>query len=592
MNTSIDTEYDLRGNSASIPFRAQCKPTMPIAAKMVTQIRDDITSANNIDDANRPDTHLAMGNRYDAIVIGAGFGGLRMLHELRGLGLTCRVIEESPDVGGTWYTNRYPGARTDSESFAYILNFSKELRSEWVWKERYPARIEVYRYLQHVADRFDFRRDIVFNTRVKSAHYDENQRTWQVATIQGKQFTCTYFISATGPLSAGLQIPYPGLDSFQGELFLASQWPENKVEFAGKRVAVVGTGATGVQIIPIVAHTAKHITVFQRTPNYVLPARNMSLTDDHLAEIWQNYDDIWEQARRQVFGFPIPTSGRTMENVTDDNERQRILEAGWEAGGFRFICSTFDDVSTNASCNALASEFVRHKIRTIVSDKRTADLLCPRYSLTTKRPPLGHFYYETYNRPNVKLVDISEDNIRQITSKGLRTSSAEYEFDMIIFAIGFDAFTGPLSRIDVRGFGNRLLSTEWERQLRTYLGILMQDYPNMFMISGPQGPFGNAPVYIDAQAAFIGTVIAQMRNHGFQSAEPNRQAVDRWCKAVKDSYEATVIAEAAAEVGSWYTGGNVPGKRSEILLFFGGVQKYIEYCEREAATGFPGMRFI
>lgn len=489
------------------------------------------------------------------------------------------------------YWNSYPGARTDSESWSYILNFSKELNAEWIWTERFPAQPEVFRYLSHVADRFDMRKDIQFRTKVSSATYDESKGVWTITTAAGERYTCTFFIAATGPLSVGRDPPFPGLNSFRGDWYQTSNFGKNRVDFVGKRVAVVGTGATGVQVIPVVAHSASSVHVFQRTPNYVLPGRNHALVESQLQEIKRNYEDVWKQARGQVFGFAMPTIGRTMADVKDDAQHQKILESGWEAGGFRYIFGTFDDLLTNQKSNDVASDFIRRKIRAVVQDEKTAELLCPDYPLLAKRPPLGHFYYEAFNRPNVHLVDVSTNAIQEITPTGLRTDTDEYEFDIIIFAIGFDAVTGALTNIDIRGRDNRSLRETWEKRLETYLGIGVEGFPNLFMITGPQAPFANIPVIVDNTVDWIGRAITQMRKKHASTIEAKVEAMDRWCEHVRASFEATLLATASKKARSWYIGANVPGKQENVLFYFGGLVAYFEQCEREAVEGFPGFDF-
>ncbi|KAL4805220.1 Baeyer-Villiger monooxygenase [Aspergillus unguis] len=508
---------------------------------------------------------------YDAIVVGAGFGGLCMLHELRKQGMAAKLIDAAGDVGGTWYWNRYPGARTDSESWSYIVNFSPEVKQEWNWTERFSLQGEVHEYLRHVADRFDMRKEIQFGTRVESAHYQDRENHWAIRTDRGDAYTCRFFITAAGVLSAGRRPPFPGIDSFQGDWYVTSEWPKEKIDFTGKRVAVIGTGATGVQIIPTLAHVAK---------------------SEHRTEIKRNYEAIWEQAQSQVFGFAMPIVGRTLPDVTDPAQQRKILEAGWEAGGFRFVFGTFDDLLTNPQANELASAFVREKIRTIVKDPKTAELLCPRYPLLAKRPPLGHFYYEAYNRPNVHLVDVSTYGIEEITPKGLRLGNGdEYEFDVIIYAIGFDAVTGALTRMDIRGRNGRVLASEFSTRPETFLGIMVDDYPNMFTISGPQSPFANMPVVIDTVVMWIGKALAMMRKRNATRVEVKRSAVDWWCEQVRAAFEASVLATSSAQVHSWYVGANVPGKPANVLFYFGGLVAYIDHCRREAEGGFPNLIF-
>jgi cation diffusion facilitator CzcD-associated flavoprotein CzcO len=526
---------------------------------------------------------------FDAVVIGAGFGGLRMLHELRELGLSVKVLEAGTDVGGTWYWNRYPGARTDSESWIYIMNFSEELKADWDWSERFPTQPEVLRYLQHVADRFDMRRHIQFSTYVNSAVYDEVANRWTVTTAAGETFTGTYFISAAGLLTITQEPPFPGLERFAGDWYQTSRWPKEPVDFTGKRVAVVGTGATAVQVIPIIAHTAAHVTVFQRTPNYVMPGRNHPLTDEQRTEIKRNYDAIWQQARRQVFAFPMDPAGRTIADVTAE-EYQQVLEAGWEAGGFRYIFETFDDLLVNEESNALASEFVRRKIRAIVKDPKTAELLCPDYPLAAKRPPLGHFYYEAFNRDNVSLVDVSDNPIEEITPAGLRTGTDSYEFDIIIFAIGFDAVTGALTHMDVRGKGGQTIADKWAAGPQTYLGICVEGFPNMFMISGPQAPFANIPVIIDNTVDWIGQVITHMRSGGYDRVEATAAASAAWGMLTKQLLDATILAKGD-KVHSWFLGANIPGKPVSVLFYFGGAGAYFDHCQRVADNNFEGLAF-
>lgn len=540
-----------------------------------------VVETSSSDDGTAP-TH------YDTVVIGAGFGGLRMLHEARKLGLSVKVLEAGSDVGGTWYWNRYPGARTDTEAWAYIMSFSEELRTDWVWSERYPAQAEVERYLQYVTERFDMRRDIQFHTRVTSAVYDEAANLWTIIIEAGQSFTCTYFVSASGVLSAPLDPPFPGLDSFTGQWFQTSRWPKEPVDFTGKRVAVVGTGATAVQVIPEVASTAAQLTVFQRTPNYVIPGRNHAISDGQQAEAQRDHSEIGRKCREQVFAFPMNAAGRTMDDVTPE-QAQKILEAGWEIGGFRFVFETFDDLFTSEKSNETAAEFIRNKIRTIVQDPETAELLCPSYPLFSKRPPLGHFFYETMNRENVSLVDVSDNPIQEVTPHGMRTGTDEYEFDVIIFALGFDAGTGALASIDVRGTGGQTLTEKWADGPRTYLGIGVDGFPNMFMISGPQSPIANIPVIVDNTVGWIGRLITHMRDNGYDRMEPTAEACAQWqemCNAVLD---ATVLANE--DVGSYFFGANVPGKPRASIFFFGGAPGYFQHCQQVADNDFEGIDF-
>jgi cation diffusion facilitator CzcD-associated flavoprotein CzcO len=526
------------------------------------------------------------GTVFDAVVIGAGFGGLRALHELRQLGLSVLVIEAASDVGGTWYWNRYPGARTDSENWIYAFSFSKELQDDWDWPERFPTQPQVLAYLRHVADRFDMRKDIRFNTHVQSAVYNESSSDWTVTTDDGATAKCTYLVTAAGVLSLPYTPPFPGLDQFTGDWYVTGRWPKEAVDFTGKRVAIIGTGATAVQAIPVIAHTAGHLTVFQRTPNYVIPARNFTMTDDQRRSIRANYDAIWEQARNHVFGFAMDPANRIAADV-DAETQQRILDGGWETGGFRYIFETFDDIFTDQKSNDVASEFIRNKIRAIVKDPTTAELLCPKdYPLGGKRPPLGHFYYETYNRDNVSLVDVSDNPITEITARGLRTATEEYEADIIVFATGFDAVTGTLSSIDIRGRHGATIKAKWEDGPRTHLGIAVDDFPNMFMVCGPQSPFANIPVVINGIVEWIGGAIQHMREHGLATIEATPEAVDHWREYMDDIVNATVLSNGRH---SWFLGDNIPGKPHVVLFYFGGAAAYRMECEAAADKDYEGF---
>ena len=372
---------------------------------------------------------------FEALIIGAGFGGLRMLYELNKRGVSAQVFEAGSNVGGTWYWNRYPGARTDTESWVYIMTFMEDLGMEWSWKERFPRQPEVEEYLNKVTDHLDLRKSIQFHTRIASAHHNDKKNIWKVTTAEGKEYTCTFLITATGPLATPIKPPFPGLDTFKGEWYQTGLWPKHEVDFVGKRVAVVGAGATAVQVIPVVAHSAKSLTVFQRTPNYVMPGRNHPVTKEQMAEITRNYEKHRQRARGQAFGMDFVDATRTMDDMKSDAEFQRVLNMGWESGGFRFIFETFADMLTNQKCNDAAAEFCRDKIRSIVRDEKTAELLCPHYTILSKRPPLGHHYYETFNRENVELVDVRSEAIVDVTEKGLMQGGKEWEFDLIIFAV-------------------------------------------------------------------------------------------------------------------------------------------------------------
>jgi cyclohexanone monooxygenase len=531
------------------------------------------------------DTANATKN-FDAVVIGAGFAGLRMRYELRRLGLTAKVIESGSEVGGTWYWNRYPGARTDTEAWADAFSFSKELQDEWDWSERFPAQPETHAYLRHVADRFDMRRDIQFETRVVAAEFDEPSVTWSVSTDRGETYTCRYFVPALGVLSSVYQPDFPGLDDFAGNWYLTGRWPAEEVDFAGKRVAVVGTGATAVQLIPIVAHTAEEVLVFQRTPNYVLPARNYTITEDERRAFRADYDEIWRKSREHFFAFPWSPAGRTVNDVTP-REHQKILEQGWERGGFRFIFETFDDIFTDEKSNEIASEFIRNKIRAIVDDPDTAELLCPKdYPLAGKRPPLGHFYYEAFNQDNVSLIDVSDTPISEVTRTGVRVGGADHQADIIVFATGFDAVTGSYGGIDIRGRDGVSLDEKWAAGPRTQLGIGVDGFPNMFMISGPQTPFANLPVVIDGIVDWVGRAITHLEENRLTSIEARPEAVEQWRRHMEDLVNATVVTKGPR---SWFLGDNIPGKPRVVLFYFGGAGAYRAECDEVVERGFEGF---
>jgi cyclohexanone monooxygenase len=530
------------------------------------------------------------GGTLDAIVIGAGFAGIRALRELSALNLTALAFEAGSNVGGTWYWNRYPGARTDSEAWAYCYTFSRELQEEWRWSERLPSQAEVLRYLDHVVDRFDLRRYISFNTRVVAAHFDDDQRLWHVTTDKGERFSCRYLICATGILSVPKQPEFPGAERFEGEIHFAPRWPKEPVDLTGKRVAIVGSAATAVQILPVVANVAAHVAYFQRTPNYVLPGRNYAIGDEHAQSIRRRHPEIAEQTRAHAFGLAMNPTGLTYDSV-DDAERRRVFERGWEEGGFHFCFNTFDDLVVDQRSNDAASAFIRDKIRSIVKDPVTAEALCPKYPFFSKRPPSGHFFYEAFNRDNVELVDISSDGIREITATGIRTGSAEYTFDAIILAIGFDAATGPLMSIDLRGRGGVTIQDAWADGPRTHLGIAVEHFPNMFMILGPQSPFGNLPTVIEGVVAWIGEVIGRLERGAKAEIEPTGEAVAAWGAYLEQMYRATLLSNGE-QVGTWFLGANIPGKPVTPLFHFGGVALYLADIRKELDQGLPGFSIV
>ena len=521
----------------------------------------------------------------DAVVMGVGFGGLRILHDLVQADASVRAFESGSDVGGVWNWNRYPGARTDSEAWYYCYRFSPGLLADWTWTQRYPDQPEMLAYFRHVADRFDLRRHIAFNTRVASAIWDDRSAIWTITTAQGEVVRCRWFISASGPLSAPYLPDVPGLQGFTGEWYQTAAWPQDhEPDFTGKRVAVVGTGASGVQVIPVVALTAEHVTVFQRTPNYVIPARNRALSPAECQAIRADYDGVWSRVRQHYYGMDLPMADQGIAEMTRQDAR-RALERAWEVGGFRFLFDTFNDLWFLGDANEVASEFVREKIRAIVKDPATAELLCPKSPRAATRPPCGHQYYETYNRENVSLVDVSKNPITEITRTGLRTGTDFFDADVIIFATGFDAVTGPASGIEVRGRDGLLLADAWRDVPRNFIGLAADGFPNMFTIGGPLGPNANGPAMVEYQSEFIMAALRYAEEHRLAALEARPEAVDGWVDLVGQVIEGTVLTRAA-EANSWFVGANIPGRKPTVLAWFGGAGPYFDRLEQEIASGF------
>jgi cyclohexanone monooxygenase len=527
---------------------------------------------------------------YEAIVVGAGFSGLAMLIRLRELGISTRVIEAGTGVGGTWYWNRYPGARTDCESYYYCYQFSKELLQDWNWTERYPSQPEMNRYLNHVADRFELRRDIEFKTRVVSARYDADANTWTLETDTGKTLVTRYFISAMGFISQPNIPPFKGLDSFAGETYFTGRWPHEGVDFKGKRVAVIGTGASAVQAIPFIAQDAAHLTVFQRTPNYVMPAQNHPLDEEYRARVKRDYDEIWKKARQHSFGMPLDVQNRNTVDATPEEQRA-VLEEGWRRGGFRYVFETFDDMMMDPKANEVASEFIRSKIREIVKDPVKADMLTPKdYPFGGKRPPAGHGYYETFNRDNIALVDVRKTPIVEITPTGLKTSDAEFEFDILVLATGFDAVTGALMSVDIRGRDGIALKDKWQDGARTYLGLGSNGFPNLFIIIGPQSPFANMPPSIEQNVGFIVNAIKHLRENSIGAMEPTSAAENHWTQHTIDVAAMTIMPQGV-DANSWFMGANIPGKARIVNVYFGGANNYFDRCDEVVKRGFEGYTF-
>ena len=522
---------------------------------------------------------------FDAIVVGAGFAGLYMLHRLRSMGLSVRVLEQGGGVGGTWYWNRYPGARCDLDSVEYSYQFSDALQQEWRWSERFATQPEILRYLEHVTDRFDLRRDIRFGTTVTEAAFDEAAGCWRIATDDGTRLSASYCIMATGCLSVPNRPAFDGLDQFAGEWYHTGAWPHEAVSFAGKRVGIVGTGSSAVQAIPVIAAEARHLTVFQRQASYSIPARNAPLGDAEYAAIRARYGELRRQARETPSGCWWSANLVAASEMSAE-EREHELETRWRTGGLCFY-GVFKDVLVNTEANDLAAEFLRSKIRAQVRDPEVAALLTPRSVVGCKRICLDTDYYATFNLPNVTLVDISNAPLEEITRTGLRTGDDHYELDTIVFAIGFDAMTGPLLRIDIRGRDGRSLKAKWADGPRTYLGLAIEGFPNLFTITGPTSPSVLASMVpaIEQHVEWIADCIAHARAHARPRIEATRTAEAEWI-AHHDEEAGRTLFPAC---NSWYVGANVEGKPRQVMPYTAGFSAYVEKCDAVAANGYKGF---
>jgi cyclohexanone monooxygenase len=537
-------------------------------------------------DASAQDSAKNTRAAFDVVIVGAGFGGMYMLHRMRQLGLTTRVYDTATGVGGTWYWNRYPGARCDIESMQYSYSFSPELEQEWRWPETFSAQPDILRYANHVADRFDLRRDMQFETTVESAHFDDAAGRWTVKTNRGDLVSARWLIMATGCLSTARVPDFKGLESYTGKTYHTGYWPHEGVDFTGMRVGLIGTGSSAIQALPVIAEQAAHITVFQRTPNYSIPSRNRPM-DDAYEQHWKSsYREHRAKARMTRNGVITPLSDKGAVEV-DEATRREVFEARWKSGGTTFMAA-FNDLIVNADSNETAAEFVRQKIRQIVKDPATAELLAAKdYPIGTKRICVDTDYFETFNRPNVKLVDIRNAPVEELTPKGLKQGGKDYEFDAIVFATGFDAMTGTLERIDIRGREALALKDEWKDGPRTYLGMMSAGFPNMFMITGPQSPsvLSNMIVSIEQHVDWMTDCIAHAERNGVATVEPTREAQDAWNVHNTETAYKTLYPKAA----SWYMGANIPGKPRVFLPYIGGVGAYRAKCDEIAANGYEGF---
>lgn len=525
----------------------------------------------------------------DAVVVGAGISGLYQLYKLRGLGLRTRVIEAASGVGGTWFWNRYPGARCDIESMSYSYSFSPELEQEWTWTERFPTQPEVLRYLDHVADRFDLRKDITLNTRVTGARYIESTNRWAVHTDTGETIHTQFLITATGCLSASKPLEEPGIETFRGTAYHTGHWPAEGVDFTNQRVAVIGTGSSAVQSIPIIAKQAASLTVFQRTPTFSVPANNRPLTDDEIAHTKANYASLHDLKRASPFGS-VPQTFPTLSALeATESERQARYEFCWSLGGLTDIFSAYNDLLTNKASNDTVSDFVRDKIRSIVKDPATAATLASQsYPFGTKRVAVDTNYHATFNSPHVHLVDLQKTPLIEITPKGIRTSDTEREFDVIVYATGFDGVTGALTRMDIEGKNGVTLRAKWESGARSYLGLAVSGFPNLFTVTGPLSPsvLTNMVVAIEQHVEWVSDCVAWMRENGIVEMEAKEEAEEEWTEHANAVANYTLFPGTS----SYYTGGNVVGKARRLLAYIGGLNVYRQKCNDVAAKGYEGFR--
>jgi cation diffusion facilitator CzcD-associated flavoprotein CzcO len=533
--------------------------------------------------ADQQDVQAAI--EYDAITVGAGISGMYQLYRLRELGLRVLVFEAGTGVGGTWYWNRYPGARFDSESYSYGYSFSPELLAEWDWSEHFAAQPETLRYLNYVADKFDLRRDIQFRSRVTAAHYREDTRSWDVTLQDGSRFRARFLITAIGPLSAPTMPRIEGVETFQGQSFHTATWPHEPVDFAGKRVAVIGTGATGVQTIQTIAGSVGHLTVFQRTPNWCAPLHNRPIDAEEQKQIKANYPEMFKRCAETFACFLHTPDPRNTFDVSDA-EREAFFEKLYGEPGFGIWQGNFRDILLDRRANAAISDFVARKIRQRVKDPAVAEKLIPKnHGFGTRRVPLETRYYEVYNQDNVLLVDIKETPIERITPTGIRTTDADYAFDIIIYATGFDAITGSFDRIDIRGTDGLRLKDKWRDGPQTYLGVMVEGFPNMMMLMGPHTALGNIPRSIEYNVDWVTRLIRFARDNDLTRIEATAAGVTSWTEHVK----ALGVGLLSNEVNSWMTGvnTNVEGKQTRIIArYSGSAPAYRARCEEVVANGY------
>src|SRR6516164_2429433 len=570
-----------------MPTRAIASCTFVRSERMLA-VKSDIQKGVQMSAISSPGKGEAAA--YDVVVVGAGFAGMYMLHRLRDLGFSVRVFEQGSGVGGTWYWNRYPGARCDVESMQYSYPFSDELQQDWDWSERYASQPEILRYANHVADRFNLRADIQFDTSVVACAFDEDTNIWSVTTSDGKTVTAKFVVLATGCLSNARKPDIKGLDSFKGPVYHTGHWPHEKVDLTGLRVGIIGTGSSGIQSVPVIAGEAKHLTVFQRTPNYSIPAQNAPLSAEDRAAFRDNYPEIRrfarEEARNGIY-TELPDRGALDDG---DNERRDRYEARWQYGGLTFM-SVYNDLALSKAANDTAADFVRQKIGEIVRDKATAKLLQPTtYPIGTKRICIDTDYFATFNRPNVTLVDIKASPIEEILPHAVRSGGKDYEIDALVLATGFDAMTGSVAKIDFSGRNGRTLNRKWAEGPKTYLGLMSAGFPNLFIITGPGSPsvLSNMIVSIEQHVDWIADCLVHMRKQGLETMEARADAEDKWVAHVNEVAHGTLYPQA----NSWYMGANIPGKPRIFMPYIGGVGAYRQICDRVAAKGYEGFAMM
>jgi len=533
---------------------------------------------------------LDITKSLDTLIVGAGFAGMYSLHKQLSDGFKAEIYEQADDVGGTWYWNRYPGARCDIESMDYSYSFSDELQQEWDWKEKYGTQPELLKYAQYVCKKFNLRNNINFNKKITKANFNSKKQHWFIKTDNNEIIETKNLILATGNLSTPNTPNFKGINEFEGEIYHTGAWPKKMPHFGGRKVGIIGTGSSGVQSIPIISETAQQLLVFQRTPNFSLPARHRDLPEDRRDEYKKNYKKYRDLAKNSSFGIAKYQPPTQSAFDVSENERNNIYEKAWQEGGQAMLFA-FTDLLTNEKANETAAEFVRQKIRKIVKDKKTAELLCPTsHPIGTKRLCLDSNYFETYNKENVSLIDVSKNPIERITNNGLITNNTEYLFDDLVFATGFDAMTGAVNAIDIKNENNESLKSTWDKGPKTYLGIMVSNFPNLFMITGPQSPGVKSQMIlsIEQHVDFVHNLIVHKQNNNFKTVSANVNSQDDWVNHNNDVANATLYPLAH----SWYNGDNIVGKSRNFMPYVGGVKNYKNICDEKIKNNYEGFEFL